>query len=290
MSAIKLKNTLLIVLGTIIVAFGLVHFNMQNKLAEGGLTGISLIFYFNFGISTAVSYFLMNIPLFILGCVFLGRKSMTYTLIGIISMSLWLRFFETFHFDIPLHDDLMLAALYAGVFSGVGLGLVFKYGGTTGGTDIIAKLGSKFFGWKKGATLFAIDIGVLLLSLLTYQSYREIMYTLVAVFIATRIIDMMCEGQYDSRGVMIISNSPLEIADRISTETGRGVTFLRGHGYYSKEDRDIVHCIVAKSQLPVVKQVINEVDPHAFVTVSVVQDVLGEGFTFDANKVPFERD
>lgn len=290
MKDLKLKNTLFIVLGTLIVSFGIVHFNMQNRLAEGGLTGISLILYFNFGISTSASYFLMNIPLFILGCVFLGRKSMMYTLIGIVSMSFWLGFFEAHHFDIPLNDDLMLAALYAGLFSGIGLGLVFKYGGTTGGTDIIAKLGSKFFGWKKGATLFAIDIFVLLLSLITYQSYREIMYTLVAVFIATQIIDWMCEGEYDSRGLMIISNSPFEIADRIASETGRGVTFLRGHGYYSKEDRDIVHCIVAKSQLQDVKRIINEVDPHAFVTVSVVQDVLGEGFTFDENKIPFERE
>lgn len=290
MNNLKLKNALFIILGTIIVSFGLVHFNMQNKLAEGGLTGISLILYFNFGISTSVSYFIMNIPLFILGLVFLGRKAMMYTLLGIISMSFWLGFFEANHFDIPLNDDLMLAALYAGLFSGVGLGLVFKYGGTTGGTDIIAKLGSKFFGWKKGTTLFAIDIFVLILSLLTYQSYREIMYTLVAVFIATRIIDMMCEGQYDSRGLLIISNYPNEIADRIASETGRGVTFLRGHGYYSKEDRDILHSVVAKSQLSEVKQIINEVDPHAFVTVSVVQDVLGEGFTFDANKVPFERE
>lgn len=290
MGDLKLKNSLFIILGTIVVAFGLVHFNMQNKLAEGGLTGISLILYFNFDISTSVSYFIMNIPLFILGCVYLGRKSMTYTLLGIVSMSLWLGFFEAHHFDIPLNDDLMLAALYAGIFSGVGLGLVFRYGGTTGGVDIIAKLGSKFFGWKKGTTMFVIDIAVLLLSLLTYQSYREIMYTLVAVFIATRIIDMMCEGQYDSRSLMIISNSPFEIAERIASETGRGVTFLKGHGYYSKAERDVVHCIVAKRQLNCVKKIINDVDPHAFVTVSVVQDVLGEGFTFDENKVPFERE
>lgn len=290
MGDIKLKNSLIICLGTLLVAFGMVHFNMENKLAEGGFAGISLILYFQFGISTSISYLLLNIPIFIVGWIFLGKKSMMYTLFGIISMSFWLRVFETYHLDIPLHDDLMLAALYAGVFSGVGLGLAFRYGGTTGGVDIIAKLFSKYFGIKKGTTMFIFDVGVLFLSLLTYQSYREIMYTLVAIFIATRIIDMMNDGLYNARGLMIISEKPNEIADLIASETGRGITFLRGHGYYNKTDRDVLHCVVGKDQLNHVKSLISEVDPHAFVTISVVKDVLGEGFTFDKDKIPFERE
>ncbi len=287
---LQLKNILFILMGTSLVAFGLVHFNIQNELAEGGFTGITLIFYFTFGWKTSISYFLLNIPVFIIGWRLLGKKSIIYTLIGATSLSVWLAIFEEFHFLMPLHDDLMLASLFAGVFAGLGIGITFRYGGTTGGIDIIAKIIWKYYGISPGKTMFIFDIFVLALSMATYLDYKEAMYTLVVVFIATRIIDFLNDGLYDARGAMIISNQVSAIADRIAADLGRGVTFLRGHGYYHKADQDVIYCVVGKNEINQLKEVVTKVDPYAFMTISVVQDVHGEGFTLDANRLPINQE
>ena len=181
--SLKVKNIFFILLGSAILAFGLVHFNMQNNLAEGGFTGITLILYQLFHINPSYSNLLLNIPIFFIGWRFLGRTAFIYTLIGTIGLSIWLWIFERYSFHIPLENDLMLVALFAGGFIGVGLGITFRYGGTTGGVDIIARLVQKYVGWNMGKTMFIFDACVILASLLTYLSYREGMYTLIAVFI-----------------------------------------------------------------------------------------------------------
>jgi uncharacterized membrane-anchored protein YitT (DUF2179 family) len=188
----------------------------------------------------------------------------------------------------PLKHDLTLAALFAGVFIGIGLGIIFRYGGTTGGVDIIARLVYKYKGISMGKTMFTFDAVVITLSLL-YLSYREAMYTLVAVFVAARVIDFMQEGGYAAKGATIISEKSEEIANKILTEMDRGVTVLKGRGSYTKRERDVLYCVVAKNELPRLKNVIISVDPHAFVAVTDVHDVLGEGFTLDENKQPIEN-
>lgn len=183
----------------------------------------------------------------------------------------------------------MLVALFAGVFVGVGLGIIFRYGGTTGGVDIIARFAHRYLGMGMGRTMFIFDAVVIGLSILTYLDYREAMYTLVAVFIGARVIDFMQEGAYAARGAMIISEKNEEIADKIMKDMERGVTVLRGYGSYTRTDREVLYCVVGKNELVRLKNAITSVDPHAFVSVSEVHDVLGEGFTLDENKNPIER-
>ncbi|BDG36537.1 YitT family protein [Parageobacillus sp. VR-IP] len=285
---LKIKNILFILLGAAIFAFGLVHFNMQNNLAEGGFTGITLLLYFLFDIDPSYTNLALNIPLFFIGWKLLGRQTFLYTIIGTISVSLFLWIFQRYTIHMPLKHDMTLAALFAGVFIGVGLGIIFRYGGTTGGVDIIARLVYKYKGISMGKTMFTFDVVVITLSLL-YLSYREAMYTLVAVFIAARVIDFMQEGGYAAKGATIISEKSEEIANRILTEMDRGVTILKGQGSYTKRDRDVLYCVVAKNELPRLKSVITSVDPHAFVAVTDVHDVLGEGFTLDERKQPIEQ-
>ncbi|WP_079509537.1 YitT family protein [Mesobacillus jeotgali] len=286
---LKFKNILFILLGAAIFSFGLVHFNMQNNLAEGGFTGITLLLYFVFGWSPSITNLLLNLPLFFLGWKLLGRNVFIYTIIGTVGVSIFLGVFQKYQIEMPLYEDLFLAALFAGVFIGIGLGIIFRYGGTTGGVDIIARLAQKYFGWTMGRTMFMFDFGVITLSLITYLNYREAMYTLVVVFVGARVIDFMQEGSYAARGAMIISNSNEEIAAKIMKEMDRGVTSLKAVGSYTKAERDVLYCVVAKNEIVRLKSVINSVDPHAFVSVTVVHDVLGEGFTLDENKLPLER-
>jgi uncharacterized membrane-anchored protein YitT (DUF2179 family) len=283
---LKFKNILFILLGTAIFSFGLVHFNMQNKLAEGGFTGITLLFYFLWKWDPSYTNLILNIPLFIIGWKFLGRNAFLYTIIGTVAVSVFLWIFQRYSIDMPLKHDLTLAALFAGVFAGIGLGIIFRFGGTTGGVDIIARLVQKYVGWNMGKTMFIFDACVITLSLITYLNYKEAMYTLVAVFVGARVIDFIQEGAYSARGAMIISERNEQIAQKIMEEMDRGVTALRGYGSYTKNERDVLYCVVAKNEIMRLKSIITSVDPHAFISISIVHDVHGEGFTLDENKMP----
>ncbi|MFS0781405.1 YitT family protein [Bacillus sp. 1P06AnD] len=286
---LRFKNIFFIILGAGIFGFGLVHFNMQNHLAEGGFTGITLILYQLFKIDPSYSNIILNVPIFFIGWKYLGRTSFIYTILGTVGLSVWLWIFQKYQFHIPLENDLMLVSLFAGSFIGIGLGIIFRYGGTTGGVDIIARLVHKYVGWGMGKTMFMFDACVITLSLVTYLSLRQGMYTLIAVFIGARLIDFMQEGSYAARGAMIISEKNNEIADTIMKEMERGVTVLKGYGSYSKQDREVLYCVVGKNEIVRLRNCIMAVDPHAFVSVSIVHDVLGEGFTLDENKNPIER-
>lgn len=288
---IKLKNILFILLGSAIFSFGIIHFNMQNNLSEGGFTGLTLLLYFKFNWDPSYTNLLLNIPLFFIGWKLLGRNVFIYTIIGTVSVSFffWLFQLPKIQIQIPLKEDLALAALFAGTFIGIGLGIIFRFGGTTGGVDIIARLVFKYYGWSIGKTMFLFDACVITLSLIFYLSYREAMYTLVAVFVGTRVIDFMQEGAYAARGAMIISDFNEQIAGKIMKEMDRGVTVLKGHGSFTKKEREVLYCVVAKTEIVRLKSVITSIDPHAFVSVSVVHDVLGEGFTLDEYKRPIEH-
>lgn len=285
---LKIKNCLFILLGAAIFSFGIVHFNIQNNLAEGGFTGITLLLYFIFDLKPSITNLLLNIPIFFIGWRLLGRKAFLYTIIGTISVSVFLEIFYRYQFSIPLSNDLFLAALFAGAFIGAGLGIIFRYGGTTGGVDIIARLANKYIGWSMGRTMFLFDAVVIILSLITYLNYREAMYTLVAVFVGARVIDFMQEGAYAAKGAMIISPLQTEIADKITLEMDRGVTVLSGVGHYSKESRSVLYCVVGRNEIVRLKNIITSIDPHAFVSVTDVHDVLGEGFTLDEHKRPID--
>ncbi len=285
---LKIKNILFILLGAAIFSFGLVNFNMQNKLAEGGFTGITLLLYFLWKLDPSITNLLLNIPLFIIGWKLLGRNVFLYTIIGTVGVSIFLWIFQHYPLEMPLKSDLTLAALFAGVFAGIGLGIIFRFGGTTGGVDIIARLVQKYAGWNMGKTMFMFDACVIGLSLLTYLNYKQAMYTLVAVFVGARVIDFIVEGAYSARGAMIISEKNEDIAKKIMDEMERGVTALRGYGSYTKSERDVLYCVVAKSELIRLKNLVTTVDPHAFVSISIVHDVLGEGFTLDENKKPIQ--
>lgn len=285
---LKLKNILFILMGSAIMSFGIVHFNMQNNLGEGGFTGITLLFYFLWGWDPAISNILLNIPVFFIGWKFLGRNTFIYTIIGTVAVSVFLSVFQANQFHIYLQSDMTLAALFAGVFIGVGLGIIFRYGGTTGGVDIIARLVNKYAGWSMGRTMFLFDFVVIATSVFVILDLVEGMYTLVAVYVGARVIDFIQEGAYSAKGATIISSHSDDIAAKILKDMDRGVTVLDGRGKFSGEKRDVLYCVVGRNEIVRLKNIINEIDPHAFVAVSTVHDVIGEGFTLDENKNPIE--
>lgn len=285
---IRFKNIFFILLGAAIFSFGLVHFNIQHELAEGGFTGITLILLFAFKWDPALMNLVLNIPMFAIGWKLLGRKVFIYTIIGTVGVSVFLKVFMKYQFTIHMEDDMFLVALFAGVFIGIGLGIIFRFGGTTGGVDIIARLAHKYIGWSMGKTMFMFDAFVIMLSWAVYLDYRSMMYTLVALFVGARVIDFVQEGAYAARGTFIISDFQDAIATKITVEMDRGVTVFRGYGHFTKADREVLYCVVGKNEIMRLKNIVSSIDPHAFVSVMDVHDVIGEGFTLDDQKQPLD--
>ncbi|MBU8907268.1 YitT family protein [Desertibacillus haloalkaliphilus] len=287
-STLKLKNTFFILLGSAILSFGLVYFNMENNLADGGFTGITLVLYFLFRFDPAITNLVLNIPLFFIGWRILGRNAFIYTVIGTVGVSFFLAIFQYYPIVyLPLQNDLTLAALFAGACIGSGLGIVFRYGGTTGGADILAKLGVKYLGWSMGKTLFIFD-ALVIASSLVYLNYREAMYTLVAVFIAAKVIDLIQQGSYSAKAAFIISEKIPDISSAILQDMDRGATIMNGKGSFTGAEREVLYCVVGRNEITRLKAIVERIDPHAFFTINDVQGVNGEGFTLDENKKPLQ--
>lgn len=271
-----------ILIGTAIYAFGLHYFVLPNQLMEGGVTGIAVLLNYAAGWPLSISTLVLNIPLFLLGWKVLGRGQMLYTLVGIVSLSGFLAILEQLiHHGwlIPFQssNDYMLVALYAGVSLGTGLGIVFRFGGTTGGIDIVARIITRSKGMSMGQIILTFDIIIIGLSLI-YIPINKILYTLVTVFVASKLIDFIQDGAYAAKSFSIISEHGSEIANRVTQELDRGVTLIPARGAFSGQQKEVVYCVVQRNEIHRLKTIVRNVDPRAFIVINEVHDVLGEGF------------
>jgi len=278
----QLKMIIPIIVGTAIYAFGLLYFIIPNQLMEGGITGITILLNYAFQIPPSLSTLILNIPLFILGWMVLGKKQMVYSGVGILSLTFFLWFFEILIqrgliSPFVTQYDYILASLYAGVTLGAGLGIVFRFGGTTGGSDIVARICNRKFGWSMGQVILALDIIIIGASLF-FIPKEKILYTFVAVYIASRVIDFIQEGAYAAKAFTIISDLAPEIADMITKEMDRGVTLIPAIGAYSKQAKYMVYCVVSRQEIRRLSLIVKSIDPKAFVIINDVRDVHGEGF------------
>ncbi|SDW29917.1 Uncharacterized membrane-anchored protein YitT, contains DUF161 and DUF2179 domains [Paenibacillus sp. CF384] len=277
-----LRTLPMVMLGTAIYAFGLHYFLIPNQLMEGGVTGIAILLNYSLDWPLSISTLVLNIPLYFLGWKVLGRSHTGYTIFGSVSLSFFLYLMEKMieaGWIVPFQtsNDYILAALYAGVTLGAGLGIVFRFGGTTGGVDIIARIASKLKGWSMGQVILTLDIIIIGVSLL-YISKEKVLYTLVAVFIASKMIDFIQEGAYAAKAFSIITESGDEIGLQITKEMERGVTVFPAKGAYSGKEKQVLYCVVARHEIRQLKSIVRSIDPLAFIVISEVHDVLGEGF------------
>lgn len=219
---------------------------------------------------------MLNIPLLLVAWRLFGHAFVGKTALGVASVS---GFSElTQDVRIQTHDPL-LAALYAGVVTGIGLGLIFRTGGTTGGSDIIARILRHYRGMAMGQILFGIDLVVI--ALVTIIIGRETaMYSLVALFVSSRVVDFVIEGASRARAITIVSDKNEEIANQIHQQLERGTTLLQARGGYTGTSREVIYCVVAREEVVRVQRIIQQIDPVAFVTIHTVHEVLGEGFSF----------
>ena len=293
----KFKDILAIIFGAGIFSFGIYFLVIPFHFYEGGATGITLITYYLFKIPVSIMNLLINIPLFVLAWKLLGKKSLYLSLLGTFSVSAWMAIFEAmplshryhhFIFD-AFKGDILLACIASGVVLGLGLGIIFNAGGTTGGTDILARIFNKYTSLSMGKLMLIVDAIVLTTVVVVFQDVCTAMYTLFFILIDTLVIDLIGEGGFAGKGFLIVTSKPEEIAQKVSDDLGRGITFIRGMGYYSRKDLDIVYCVVSRNEMKQMKDIINRIDPFAFITISEAHEILGEGFTLDKEKQPITR-
>lgn len=283
-----LIDLLMIALGCAIYGISLDTISVPNKLADGGLSGISLILRHFWGINMGLSTLVLNIPLILLGYRFMGKRLLAYTIWGTVSLSFFLWFWRSIPIikQLDLEHDLFLSAISAGVLSGIGLGLVFRYNGTSGGTDIIARICQIKFGISSGKMLLFCDAVVLFASL-SYLDIKHMMYTLLASFILSRVMDTVQQGAYSARGLLIISDKYKQIGEMIDLKLDRGFTYFQALGGYQQDEKKVIYVVVSPREIPAIKQLIRQEDPNAFVSILEVHEAMGEGFTYKQKRHHF---
>ena len=263
--------------GSLISGIAINTFLIPHHLFSGGVSGVAMILYFLFDWPIGLQIIVLNIPIFYAAYRLLDRD---YVICGIFGMLIFsvatdaTRFLST----INLVDDTLLAAIYGGVITGIGGGLIFRVNGSAGGTDTIATIIKKYYSLNVGLVGFSINVFLMLVAAALF-GVKPAMYTLLSFFVGSRVTDTVIEGINRKKTILIISEMNIEIAEAILEEVGRGATFLEGTGAYTGQDKKVLFVVVTLTQIAKIKFIVEKVDPHAFMIVQDAAEVLGHGFS-----------
>ena len=275
-------RAILLLIGTFLLAFGYVMFQVPFNIVAGGLSGLALIINSFTGWPIGVMYWVMNIPMFILGFIYLGRWSfLIRTLIAVTIFSFlidWLQLvLPPLITPYPVTENLLLATIYGGIIGGIGSGLLYRAGGTVGGTSIIGRILQNKTGMPLSQTYFYADGIIILLAGIVF-GWEIALYGLLMMFISGLASDYTLEGPSTTRVATVITNFPQEVSDALLTELGRGVSYWQITGAFTGEQHYMLTCTVSRPQVSRVRSIIADADPNAFVTISMGHNALGEGF------------
>lgn len=272
---------LMIIVGTGLMSLAINSVFDASGMVTGGFSGIAIIIkawtkgLVNGGIPLWVTNCVLNIPLFFIAWRVKGFSFIKKAILGEISLSVWLAIQPVFHLA---GDDLLLAALYGGVIQGVGIGLVFLGGGTTGGTDMMAAIIQKFLQHYSISQIMQIIDGAVVVVGMYVFGIHKALYAIIAVYLVTKVSDGLIEGLKFSKAVYIITEKPEEIARMIMEDLDRGATGINVKGMYSGQDKLMLFVVVNKKEIVMLKEKVDEIDPQAFVIVTDAREVHGEGF------------
>ncbi len=269
-----------ITFGSALTAVGLVLFLVPNIIAPGGVTGLAIVVREIFHIPVDITNLVVNIPLFVIGLFILGSTFGIKTAYATVMLSAFIRLFTIIFGDsYTLTGDLLLSAIYGGVIAGAGIGFVFRGGGTTGGTDLAGAIINKYFpGLSVAKSMMMLDLAIVVAAGFISKNIEISLYSIMALYILVHMADFIVEGLNYSKAFYIISNRPEEIGKKVNLELDRGVTVLRGKGFYTGEQKNVLLCVVNRAQVARLKDIVHEIDNKAFVMVTTVHEVLGEGF------------
>jgi uncharacterized membrane-anchored protein YitT (DUF2179 family) len=271
-------------LGILITAYALDVFLIPNKIAAGGVSGLATVIYYAFKdanlppIPVGVTMLVLNVVLLAIGIRARGWRYGAKTLYGAVGLSIAVDVMALAPFITPMAtNDRLLAVLWGGALSGIGMGMVFRVGGNTGGTDIVAQLLTKKVSLGVGQLMLLVDACVLVVAAIKFGPELAL-YGAVAVFVTTTTIDVVQEGLSTEKAAFIFSKLNDQIGSTIMAELGRGATAFAARGMYTGEDREVIFCVVSRRELDDLKRIVHTIDPDAFLVISDVHEALGEGF------------
>lgn len=270
----------LIVIGASIQAIGLRLFLIPADLASGGISGIAQLVNHYTAWPIGLMVFLGNIPLFALGWRFLGgTRFVARSAIAVVVFSVVTDLIPRSGLfpDGGITNDILLNSLYGAIVSGAGYGLVYRARGTSGGSDVIARILNHYRGIPMSQSYVAVDAAVVLAAGFVF-GWKEALYALIALYVSGIVAEAVLEGRGTVRTALIITSEARTITERVLADMERGVTFLRGTGAYTGDDRVVMYCVISRSEVAQLKEIIGEADPHAFVVIGDAYEALGEGF------------
>ncbi len=272
-----LKNNIIWLVGCSLYAIAVNSFSAPNEIAQSGATGLAVVANYLFDVPIGVANFVINVPLFILAGIFIGRKFVLSTLWVTTMLSIAL---DVWGFIIPPYQgDKLLAAIFAGVLSGAGLGIVLITGATSGGTDIVSRLvHQKWPHISIGKVLLVADAAVVLLAAVVFGSIESALYAAILIFASTKVIDSVIYGTANGKMLMIVTEKADEVASAITSQTPRGVSIVPVEGAYTGEKKHMLVCVVRSSEVSGVMRIVRQTDDKTFTIVSEASEILGKGF------------
>ena len=268
------KNILGIAFGCFISALAINLLLAPNQVAPGGAAGLAVVLYHLFHLPVSVALLLINLPLFVLGWYILGARFGINTLAGTLLLPAFVALTENL---LPITNDLLLASIYGGIVMGVGVGIVFRSQGTTGGTPLAAQILHHYSGLTLGQSLLGIDFVVVALAGIVFDGELA-MHSLIALMISIKVIDMVQQGLRTAKAAFIISDNSPQIATAVLEKLQRGATLLDGHGAWTNKEREVLLGVVSSSEVSKLKALITAHDANAFVIVTDIHEVQGAGF------------
>lgn len=272
-----IRDIILVMIGSFIFSAGINAFVISGNLGEGGVTGIAIVLYYAFHISPGITNFVLNAILIIVGYKYLSKRSTYLTIFATVLISIFLGLTETWHVET---GNVVINVVFGGTCVGLGIGIIVLAGGTTAGTVILARIVNKYLDISTPYALLFFDLIVVLISL-TEIPLVKCLVTVMSLYIGTKVMEFVIEGLNTKKAMTIISSRPNEVAKAIDQQVGRGLTILNGHGYYTREEKDVLYVVISKTQVSRAKRIIKNIDENAFLVIHDVRDVYGNGFLLD---------
>ncbi|MED0757277.1 YitT family protein [Aneurinibacillus thermoaerophilus] len=269
-----LKRALFIILGAALVSVGLEIFLVPNNIIDGGIVGVSIILSHLTGLKLGIFLFFLNLPFLFVGYKQIGKTFAISTLLGVAVMSLGTTLLHPVQ---KVTADPLLAAVFGGIILGIGVGMVIRYGGSLDGTEIVAILLNKKMPFSVGETVMFFNIFILGSAGFVF-GWDRAMYSLIAYYIAFKMIDVTIQGLDESRSVWIISDKYEEIGEALLARLGRGVTYLNGEGGYTGDNKKVIFCVITRLEEAKLKAIIEDIDEAAFLAVGSIHNVKGGNF------------
>lgn len=265
------------IIGSVVFAIGVTVFTTPNNIAPGGVTGIATIFHSVTGMQMGTLTFLLNIPLILLGLFIIGKRFTMSTFRTLLILSVTTNILEGI---LPIYtENVLVASIFGGAAIGIGMGIIFLRGSTTGGTDILGRVLLRYFQHiPLGKILLAIDFFIVSAAGIYYETLDAALYALVSVYVTERAMDSVLYGFNETRIAYVVTEHPLEVARRVMDETERGITYLRGEGGFQRDEKLVIMCAMPSRQFSKFKRIVFEVDHAAFIMVAPASNVIGEGF------------